>query len=63
MAQKITIKQAAKIMNKGEQCIRIGLQRGLFPFGTAVKQSAGRYNYYISPKLFKEYVGELPSEA
>ena len=37
--------------------MRIGLQRGNLPFGTAVKANK-RWNYYISPKLFYEYVGE-----
>ena len=55
--EKITIKQAADIMQKGQQFVRIGLQRGLLPFGTAVKVKQ-RWNYYISPKLFYEYVGE-----
>ena len=44
-------------MKKSEQFIRIGLQRGLLPFGTAVKLST-RYTYYISPKLFYEYIGQ-----
>ena len=55
--EKITIKQAAEIMQKGQQFVRIGLQRGNLPFGTAVKIKQ-RWNYYISPKLFYEYVGE-----
>ncbi len=54
--QKITIKEAAAIMGKCEQFLRVGLQRGLLPFGTAVKMS-NQWTYYISPKLFYEYVG------
>jgi len=57
MSNKITIKQASEIMGKCQQFIRVGLQRGLLPFGTAVKLHS-RWNYYISPKLFYEYVGE-----
>jgi len=53
---KILIKEAAKIMGKSQQFVRIGLQRGLLPFGVAVKMSS-TYSYYISPKLFNEYVG------
>jgi len=56
---KITIAQAAQIMNKCQQFVRVGLQRGALPFGTAVKAKE-RWNYYISPKLFYDYVGELP---
>lgn len=58
--EKITIKQAAKIMGKCEQFIRIGLQRGNLPFGTAVKMK-NKWSYYISPKLFYEYVGQPES--
>lgn len=57
-AKKITISEAAKLMNKSEQFIRIGLQRKILPFGSAVQQKEnGRWSYYISPKLFVEYTG------
>ena len=57
MAKSISVKEAAKIMGKSEQFVRIGLQRGLLPFGQAIKMSS-IYTYYISPKLFEEYVGK-----
>jgi hypothetical protein len=57
MAQNISVKEAAGIMGKSQQFVRVGLQRGLLPFGTAVKLSS-IWTYYISPKLFYEYVGE-----
>lgn len=53
---KITVKEAARIMEKSEMFIRIGLQRGILPFGVAEKLSS-KYSYYISPKKFYEYVG------
>lgn len=52
------VTEAAKIMGKDPQFVRIGLQRGLLPFGWAIKISPGRYSYFISEKLFSEYVGE-----
>ena len=52
----ISVKKAAEIMGKSQQFIRIGLQRGILPFGSAVKMSS-EYTYYISPKLFSEYTG------
>ncbi|WP_312199359.1 hypothetical protein [Anaerospora hongkongensis] len=61
MAQKVTIKQASETMGKCQQFVRVGLQRGLLPFGTAVKVET-RWNYYISPKLFYEYVGQPTTE-
>ena len=57
MAKSISVKEAAKIMGKSEQFVRIGLRRGLLPFGQAIKMSS-IYTYYISPKLFEEYVGK-----
>ena len=57
MGKSISVKEAAKIMGKSEQFVRIGLQRGLLPFGQAIKMSS-IYTYYISPKLFEEYVGK-----
>lgn len=52
----MTVIKAAEIMGKSQQFIRVGLQRGLLPFGTAVKMSS-MWTYYISPKKFYEYVG------
>lgn len=54
--QIIKVKEAAEIMGKSQQFVRVGLQRGLLPFGTAVKMSS-KWTYYISPKQFIEYVG------
>lgn len=53
----ISIKEAARLMDKAPQFVRIGLQRGLLPFGTAIKNPGGRYSYYISPEKFEEYTG------
>lgn len=55
--KKITIKKASELMNKSQQFIRIGLQRGILPIGNAVKMSS-RWSYYISPKRFYEYIGK-----
>jgi len=55
--ENISVKQAAEIMGKSQQFIRVGLQRGLLPIGIAIKMSS-KWTYYISPKLFYEYVGE-----
>lgn len=54
--QNVTVKDAAKILGKSEQFVRIGLQRNLLPIGTAVRMS-NRWTYHISPKLLEEYVG------
>jgi hypothetical protein len=54
--KSISVKQAAEIMGKHQQFIRIGLQRQLLPIGAAVKTSS-KWTYYISPELFKQYTG------
>ncbi|MBL4932290.1 hypothetical protein [Clostridium paridis] len=56
MEKNISIKKASEVMGKSQQFIRVGLQKGLLPFGTAVKLSS-MWTYYISPKLFYDYVG------
>jgi len=55
--KNITVKDAARCMGKSDQFIRIGLQRGLLPFGNAVPGMGDRWNYYINPAKFREYVG------
>ena len=57
MKGNISVKEAAKMMNKSEMFVRVGLQRGILPIGTAI-QTSSKYSYHISPKLLKEYLGE-----
>lgn len=54
--KKITIKEASELMHKSQQFIRVGLQTGRLPFGSAVKVSK-RWNYIIYPKKFYEFIG------
>lgn len=57
---RISTRAAAQCMGKAENFVRIGLQRGLLPFGSAVPTSSvgkPRYSYYISPDRFRDYVG------
>lgn len=56
-AKKITVLQAAKLMGCDPQFVRIGLQQGTLPIGSAVKVGQKQYSYYISPKLFYEFTG------
>lgn len=59
---RLSVKEAAQILGASEQFVRIGLQRGILPFGSAVKLST-RWTYYISPSRFREYVGQELQEA
>jgi hypothetical protein len=51
------VARVAKAMNVSQQFIRIGLQNGVLPIGSAVKNPGGRWSYYISPKKLFEYTG------
>lgn len=55
--RKLSVTEAAELMNVGPQFVRVGLQKGILPIGTAMKVAGNRYTYYISPKLFEEYTG------
>ncbi|MBW8383994.1 MAG: hypothetical protein K0M69_15925 [Youngiibacter sp.] len=52
----MTVRQAALKLGKSEQFVRIGLQRGLLPFGAAVKTST-KWSYYISDKRLNDFIG------
>ncbi len=61
---KISPADAARIIGKSDQFVRIGLQRGLLkshgePIGVAVKlvPPSKRYTYYINPKLLADFAG------
>lgn len=65
MIGKIQPQLAAAVMGVTPSFIYIGLQRGLLPFGTAIKKRQGRgakCSYYISPKLFMDYTGVTEAE-
>lgn len=55
-AQSITVAEASKLMGCSQQFIRIGLQRGILPIGSAIKISGNRYTYYISVNRLNEYL-------
>lgn len=52
----MTINEVAKAMRKSPAFVRIGLQRGLLPFGSAVKVSDHRYSYHVSEEAFRRYM-------
>ena len=55
-ALNVSVAEAARILGKSEQFVRIGLQRNILPIGTAVQMSS-KWTYHISPKLLQDYVG------
>lgn len=52
---RITVDEAAKVLGVSKQFVRIGLQRGQLPIGTAVKMSSV-WTYYISEDKLNDYI-------
>ncbi len=61
MFKNMSVKEASQLMGKSEQFVRVGLRNNKLPFGTAIKLSS-QWTYYISPKLFHQYVGDIHIE-
>lgn len=57
MTNNMSVATAARLMGVSKQFIRVGLQRGILPFGYAVKLSNKRFTYYISPSKFSKITG------
>jgi hypothetical protein len=62
MKNKITPKDVADALGISVQAVRVGLQQGRFPFGTAIKTSEAKFTYAIYPKAFEEYVGRMVNQ-
>ena len=56
-SNRLSVAEAAKLMGASEQFIRIGLQRGILPFGYAMQMTRKRYTYVIIKQKFIEYTG------
>lgn len=56
MPDALSVKDAAKLMGKTEQFVRIGLQRNILPFGWAVPMGK-QWSYFISKVKFEQYTG------
>lgn len=54
--------EAAAILGTSPEFVRVAMQQGRLPIGTAVKTSS-RWTYYISGKLLEEYSGVNVVEA
>ena len=52
----MTVIECAKLLGKSPQFVRIGLQRGILPFGYAIKMSSV-WTYHISDAKVHEYLG------
>lgn len=54
---RILTAEAAEILNVSPQFVRIGMQQGKLPIGTAIKMST-IWTYHISEKLLADYSGK-----
>ena len=52
----VSVAQAAKLLGKGEEFVRVALQMGTAPFGFAAKTKT-KWSYHISLKKLNEYIG------
>ena len=59
MAEKMTVREAAELLGMTECTVRIGLQKGVFPFGIAFKTDPNHkhYHYVLYPGKVREYAG------
>lgn len=53
---KIKITEVAALLHVSDQFVRIAMQQGVLPIGTALKMSS-RWTYQISPKKLADYIG------
>lgn len=57
--EPLTIARVAEITGKGKQTIRVALQHGILPYGTAFKlPGSSRYVYEIYPEKFYSLYGK-----
>lgn len=56
MANTQDMQKIAKAMGVNPTTVRLGLEQGRFPFGTAVKCEK-RYSYIFYPNKVTEYLG------
>lgn len=56
----MTVKEVAQLLGCSELTIRIGLQQGVFPFGTAFKRNPEnkKWKYIIFDAKVSEYLTE-----
>lgn len=60
--EKLTPNEVAQTLGKSTEFVRAGLRQSVFPFGTAVQNKNGRWNYLIIKSKFLEYIGGKVNE-
>ena len=57
--KNVSIEEAARRMGKSKQFVRVALQKGVAPFGFAIKVSGNKYSYNIPPARLERYLSGL----
>ncbi len=57
MSPNVKVEEAARVLGKSAQFVRIALQQKILPIGVAVQITPGRWNYHISRHLLEQYLG------
>lgn len=61
--RNVPVIEIAQAMHKDPQFVRVGLQRGILPFGYAFKlDNSNEYNYYCPDRKVWEEIGYFRSE-
>ena len=50
--------KVSKSLGISVESLRLGLRKGVFPFGTAYQTDKGLWTYVLYPEKIKEYIGE-----
>lgn len=53
----LTVCEAAKLIGKDPQFVRIGLQKKQLPYGHAVEKTNGGYDYVIYKHALAQFIG------
>lgn len=53
---RISVEEAAKMMGLGAQNVRLTLQQEKVDWGYAIRQSGGRYTYYVNKERLEAYL-------
>lgn len=62
--RNVPIMEIAKATRKNPQFIRVGIQRGILPFGIAMKnEGSSEYTYYVSDKELFLAIGYFNDKA
>lgn len=55
--ETMSVEKTAKLIRKDPQYVRLGLQQGRLPFGSAVQKETGHWSYNIIAQKVREYAG------